>query len=69
MAVKRKSVVKASRLANIHDGRPAIVANPLPPVGTEVTFTIDGLTFRGTPAEHIVLGEQEMAVFPELTPA
>ena len=69
MARRRKSIVEASKIANIHDGRPAIVASPLPPVGSEVTFTIDGLTFRGTPAEHVVIGDEEMAVFPELIPA
>ncbi len=69
MATRSARLVKATRLANGRDGKPGIIASPLPAVGKPVTFTINGLTFRGTPTRHDMVKGEQMAVFDKgLTP-
>lgn len=63
MAAKSPRPVRATRIANGRDGKPAIVARPLPAIGKQVTFEIDGLRFRGTPTRHAEVKGAMMAVF------
>ena len=58
--------IAALRTGNIRQDDvhvPCIEADPLPDGGTEVIFTIDGITFRGTVSHHAEHRGKPVAVF------
>ena len=60
-------VIVSKRFRNTRKGFPAVTAFPLPAIGEEVKFTIDGVTFQGVVAAHELIVDDEMAVFDSLT--